>query len=110
MTAIDLADSRPLVASSTPVQKRKLAETDFEIPNSDDEDYGWQDEDSLPDMPPQWQGSEDILLGRLPESEDGDVEEDHSTGDDGQGEQDGQSGGNDADDSDDSTKDKTSGV
>ena len=48
-------------------QKRKLAETDLEIPDSegeDDEDYGWaeDDEDDVPAMPPQWQGSEDILV------------------------------------------------
>ncbi|KAB8292439.1 hypothetical protein EYC80_008162 [Monilinia laxa] len=47
-----------------PPQKRKRAE--FEIPDSDDEDdedYGWAEEDEeLPPMPPQWQGSEDILV------------------------------------------------
>ncbi|KAG6041383.1 hypothetical protein E4U41_004687 [Claviceps citrina] len=46
--------------------KRKLDETDLEVPDSeDDEDYGWADEDegALP-QPPQWQGSEDILLGQ----------------------------------------------
>lgn len=53
-------------------QKRKLDETGFEIPDSEDEDYGWQDEDddALPRPPPQWQGSEDILLGHDPEAED----------------------------------------
>ncbi|KAF8855285.1 P-loop containing nucleoside triphosphate hydrolase protein [Acephala macrosclerotiorum] len=48
-----------------PPQKRKLADTDFEIPDSDedDEDYGWaeEDEEELPPPPPQWQGSEDVL-------------------------------------------------
>lgn len=37
------------------------------MPDSeDDEDYGWADEDeaSLPPQPSQWQGSEDILLGK----------------------------------------------
>lgn len=48
-------------------QKRKLAITDLEIPDSDeedDEDYGWADDDEqeLPPPPPQWQGSEDILI------------------------------------------------
>lgn len=46
--------------------KRKLGNTDFEVPDSeDDEDYGWADEDEafMPAPPPQWQGSEDILLG-----------------------------------------------
>lgn len=64
----------------TPAQKRKLDETGFEIPDSEDEDYGWQDDDdnALPNAPPQWQGSEDILLGQNPDAEDaiGDDEED----------------------------------
>jgi hypothetical protein len=49
------------------LSKRKLSHTNFEIPDSeDDEDYGWADEDeaSMPAPPPQWQGSEDILLGQ----------------------------------------------
>lgn len=49
--------------SSTPAQKRKLADTNWEIPDSQDEDHGWQDEEQLlPPMPSQWKGSEDILL------------------------------------------------
>ncbi|CAG9997611.1 unnamed protein product [Clonostachys byssicola] len=47
--------------------KRKLGNTDFEVPDSeDDEDYGWANEDDahLPPPPSQWQGSEDILLGQ----------------------------------------------
>ncbi|KAK4192719.1 P-loop containing nucleoside triphosphate hydrolase protein [Podospora australis] len=59
--------------SAPAAQKRKLGETDFEIADSDaddDEDYGWDDEhDELPPNPSQWQGSEDILLTRQPESE-----------------------------------------
>ncbi|KAM3085323.1 hypothetical protein ACMFMG_003747 [Clarireedia jacksonii] len=58
-------------------QKRKRAEVEVEgarerelvneIPDSDaedDEDYGWaeEDEEDMPGMPPQWQGSEDILV------------------------------------------------
>ncbi|GAB0133058.1 hypothetical protein EsDP_00001474 [Epichloe bromicola] len=46
--------------------KRKMDATDLEVPDSeDDEDYGWaeEDESTLP-QPPQWQGSEDILLGQ----------------------------------------------
>lgn len=46
--------------------KRKLGQTDFEIPDSEeDEDYGWANEDEafLPPQPQQWQGSEDLLLG-----------------------------------------------
>lgn len=49
-----------------PQQKRKLGQTDLGVPDGEnDEDYGWVDEDeaALPDPPPQWQGSEDILLG-----------------------------------------------
>lgn len=48
-------------------KKRKLSHTGLEIPDSeDDEDYGWAEEDeaSMPGPPPQWQGSEDILLGQ----------------------------------------------
>ena len=49
-----------------PRQKRKLGQTSLEIPDSEDEDYGWANEDeaSLPAPPPQWQGSEDIFLGQ----------------------------------------------
>jgi hypothetical protein len=65
-------------------QKRKLAATDLEIPDSDeedDEDYGWADEDEqeLPAAPPQWQGSEDILITRddqLDDDNEADGEED----------------------------------
>lgn len=65
--------NKPNVAfSSTPGPKRKFEETGFEIPDSEDEDYGWQEEDTslLPGMPPQWQGSEDIILGQHPETDD----------------------------------------
>lgn len=50
-----------------PNPKRKLAQTNFEVPDSeDDEDYGWAEDDeaAMPPPPPQWQGSEDILLGQ----------------------------------------------
>lgn len=53
--------------TSLPHHKRKLGQTDLEVPDSeDDEDYGWADEDeaSMPAPPPQWQGSEDLLLGQ----------------------------------------------
>ncbi|KAF7921476.1 uncharacterized protein EAE97_011265 [Botrytis byssoidea] len=61
---------RPAPAVALPTQKRKRAE--FEIPDSeDDEDYGWAEEDEeLPPMPPQWQGSEDILAPPQGDSED----------------------------------------
>lgn len=62
--------------TSTPAQKRKLGETDFEIADSDDEEYGWNDDEELPPMPSQWQGSEDILLTRNPGSD----EDDHQDG------------------------------
>lgn len=50
-----------------PRHKRKLGQTEFEIADSEeDEDYGWADDDdsAMPAPPPQWQGSEDILLGQ----------------------------------------------
>ncbi|PHH69169.1 hypothetical protein CDD82_7950 [Ophiocordyceps australis] len=54
-------------------KKRKLGQTELEVPDSDDEDYGWADEDeeALPPPPPQWQGSEDILLGHGSDASDG---------------------------------------
>ncbi|KAH8659258.1 P-loop containing nucleoside triphosphate hydrolase protein [Tricladium varicosporioides] len=61
-------------------QKRKLDATDLEIPDSedeDDEDYGWgeEDEEDIPVAPPQWQGSEDILIPLPGELETEDAEE-----------------------------------
>ncbi|KAI1326242.1 P-loop containing nucleoside triphosphate hydrolase protein [Xylariaceae sp. FL0255] len=52
-------------------RKRKVNDTNFEIPDSEDEDYGWEDEDEgeMPRMPPQWQGSEDIFLGHVHEED-----------------------------------------
>ncbi len=52
-------------------QKRKFDEADYEIADSEGEDYGWEDEDEaeMPNMPPQWQGSEDLLLGRAEEDD-----------------------------------------
>jgi hypothetical protein len=64
--------------TSTPKQKRKLRDTDFEIADSD-EDYGWDDDEELPPMPSQWQGSEDILLTLKPESDDEDNQDDHKS-------------------------------
>ncbi|KAH8764249.1 P-loop containing nucleoside triphosphate hydrolase protein [Diaporthe sp. PMI_573] len=54
--------------------KRKLGETGFEVADSEDEDYGWQEKDSslLPGMPPQWQGSEDLILGQRNHETEGD--------------------------------------
>ncbi|KAF7560508.1 hypothetical protein G7046_g3640 [Stylonectria norvegica] len=66
--------------SDLPLRKRKLGQTDLEVPDSeDDEDYGWADEDeaALPAPPPQWQGSEDLILGQeVGQSEDGSDGED----------------------------------
>ena len=66
---------------STPAPKRKLADTNFEIADSDDEDYGWEVEDEdLPPNPSQWQGSEDLLLqppaGSDDDAQDGNEAED----------------------------------
>ncbi|KAF7543610.1 hypothetical protein G7Z17_g10609 [Cylindrodendrum hubeiense] len=66
--------------------KRKLGQTGLEVPDSeDDENYGWGDGDeaAMPAPPPQWQGSEDILLGH----EVGRSDEEYS--DDGYGDSDG---------------------
>ncbi|KAI8624298.1 P-loop containing nucleoside triphosphate hydrolase protein [Xylariaceae sp. FL1651] len=66
------ADQPPLALTTDPHrQKRKIYETDFEIADSEGEDYGWEDDDEaeMPSMPPQWQGSEDLLLGRVEEDE-----------------------------------------
>ncbi|KAI0008602.1 P-loop containing nucleoside triphosphate hydrolase protein [Xylariaceae sp. FL0662B] len=57
----------PLSLSSNADAKRKLDQTGFEIADSEgEEDYGWEEDDvqEMPGMPPQWQGSEDILLGQ----------------------------------------------
>lgn len=61
------ANPASMTAPKMPQQKRKRRPTEFEVPDSeDDEDYGWADEDEavMPPPPPQWQGSEDILLGQ----------------------------------------------
>ncbi|RYP26422.1 hypothetical protein DL767_008046 [Monosporascus sp. MG133] len=64
LVGIETDGSQPSLVLSTSHGKRKLDETDFELADSEDEDYGWDDEDTV-EMPtvPQWQGSEDILLG-----------------------------------------------
>ncbi|KAK1635138.1 P-loop containing nucleoside triphosphate hydrolase protein [Colletotrichum phormii] len=84
---------------AAPRAKRKLAEAGLEVPDSeeDDEEYGWarEDESTLPGPPPQWQGSEDILLGtQAAESED-----------DGSSDGDGHGDGGDGDDEDDKAED-----
>ncbi|KAI1131376.1 P-loop containing nucleoside triphosphate hydrolase protein [Nemania abortiva] len=73
LTEVRLGSNQPPLSLSTNLrhQKRKFNETDFEIADSEGEDYGWEDEDEaqMPNMPPQWQGSEDILIGH-PEEDD----------------------------------------
>ncbi|KAI0410253.1 P-loop containing nucleoside triphosphate hydrolase protein [Xylaria grammica] len=73
LAGLDLETNQASLALATNPrrQKRKFDETDYEIADSEGEDYGWEDEDEaeMPNMPPQWQGSEDLLLGR---PEDGD--------------------------------------
>jgi hypothetical protein len=66
--------------------KRKLGQTELEVPDSeDDEDYGWAEEDeaAMPAPPPQWQGSEDLILGQdIGQSDDENSErEEHGTDD-----------------------------
>ncbi|KAG5973739.1 hypothetical protein E4U55_000310 [Claviceps digitariae] len=69
VTSVDYGDITTNMTAERAIliqHKRKLDETDLEVPDSeDDEDYGWADEDeSTIPQPPQWQGSEDILLGQ----------------------------------------------
>ncbi|KAI0537579.1 P-loop containing nucleoside triphosphate hydrolase protein [Xylaria digitata] len=68
LAGLDLETNQATLALATNSrrQKRKFNEADDEIADSEGEDYGWQDEDEaeMPNMPPQWQGSEDLLLGR----------------------------------------------
>ncbi|KAI1187143.1 P-loop containing nucleoside triphosphate hydrolase protein [Nemania serpens] len=71
LAELDLETNGPslTLATNTRHQKRKFAQSDFEIADSEEEDYGWEDEDEaeMPNMPPQWQGSEDLLLGQAEE-------------------------------------------
>lgn len=81
LVSVRYDDSHPSMplSSPPPARKRKLADTAFEIADSDDdEDYGWhvEDEEAMPSMPPQWQGSEDLLIGTQRDSDDDD--EDHA--------------------------------
>ncbi|KAM3538139.1 hypothetical protein ARSEF1564_008938 [Beauveria bassiana] len=63
---VEYEASHPMEMAAAAQQKRKIGQTELEVPDSEDEDYGWADEDeaSLPAPPPQWQGSEDIILGQ----------------------------------------------
>ncbi|KAI0834076.1 P-loop containing nucleoside triphosphate hydrolase protein [Hypoxylon sp. FL0890] len=72
LVSVDLDENQSSLPLSPSLNlKRKLSQTDFEVADSEGEDYGWEDEDELemPRMPPQWQGSEDILLGPTEEDE-----------------------------------------
>ncbi|KAG5932981.1 hypothetical protein E4U53_001137 [Claviceps sorghi] len=69
-TSVECGNTTNMTTTAEPAiliqHKRKVDDTDLEVPDSeDDEDYGWADEDesTLP-QPPQWQGSEDVLLGQ----------------------------------------------
>lgn len=52
--------------STTPTKKHETRVPGGEVPDSEDEEYGWDDDDeeAFLKMPTQWQGSEDILLGK----------------------------------------------
>lgn len=69
LESVDFDGVPPEIGSA---RKRKLDQARFEVPDSEDDDYGWQedDESALPHPPPQWQGSEDVLLGTYPETDD----------------------------------------
>lgn len=79
LSSVDLDTSHQpsFTLTAAPHLKRKFGDTDLTIANSEDEDYGWEDDDAtqMPSMPPQWQGSEDILLGQ-------DLEDELQSGDD----------------------------
>jgi hypothetical protein len=58
-------------------RKRKADEILDSEDDGSDEDYGWAEEDDeeLPQPPPQWQGSEDILVPRAEQVGEGEDEE-----------------------------------
>ncbi len=78
--------SHPQEIAAAAQQKRKLEHTELEVPDSEDEDYGWAEEDeaALPAPPQQWQGSEDVILGQdIGQSDEEDANEGaHQEGDD----------------------------
>jgi len=82
LVLVECDDPQPsMPVLTTPASKRKLADTKFEIADSEDEEYGWDDDEAeaIP-MPSQWQGSEDLLLNQAPDSDD--EEEDHASTED----------------------------
>lgn len=78
------ASQASMVVPAASRQKRKLGDTGLEIPDSDedDEDYGWQvDDDAAAPVPPQTQGSEDLILGvHRYEDDDEDADDDEAGG------------------------------
>lgn len=83
---VQLADTDAILdvnILANPSRKRKAdeirdSEDEDDLEGSDD-DYGWAEEDDgeLPQPPPQWQGSEDILVpGAKERGEDEDEDED----------------------------------
>jgi hypothetical protein len=62
---IDPSEAARIQAHGPVLLKRKLQDTDFEVSDSADEDYGWADDENaeLPPNPSQWQGSEDLIIG-----------------------------------------------
>lgn len=85
---VEYAASHPMEIAAAAQQKRKIGQTELEVPDSEDEDYGWAEEDeaSLPAPPPQWQGSEDVILGQdIGQSEDEDEAEEYHSYDEGEG-------------------------
>jgi len=77
-------DSVPVSAAvmNAPGLKRKLRDTGFEIGDSEDDEYGWESDDArhLPPEPPQWQGSEDLIVGTQKYRSDVDEDEDVTEG------------------------------
>lgn len=107
MVTVEYDFSEPLPNHlSTPSTKRKLGDTSLEIADSDDEDYGWQEEDNeaVPPPPSQWQGSEDILLVPEPESEQEDEEQEEE---EEEGYHEAEDAGDDADDAFNTTADES---
>ncbi|KAM0277136.1 hypothetical protein ACHAQH_006030 [Verticillium albo-atrum] len=90
LIGIEYDASQPsVVLTSTPRRKRKIDDAGLEVPDSDEGegDYGWEvDDDAAAPVPPQTQGSEDLLLGvnhGLEDEEDAGDDDDDAGGDGG---------------------------
>ncbi|CRK15076.1 hypothetical protein BN1708_011345, partial [Verticillium longisporum] len=88
LIALEYDASQPsVVLTSTPRRKRKIDDAGLEVPDSDEGegDYGWEvDDDAAAPVPPQTQGSEDLLLGvnhGLYDEDDGENDDDEAGGD-----------------------------